>query len=202
MAKPNPSREELLAERDATQDHRMKVYSIMQCLSNQLLVRGKNHDRSKLTDKELPYFAAATALKELPYGSKKYNDQISIKSALRPALDHHYKNNRHHPEHHKNGIEDMNLIDILEMLSDWLAAGLRHGPDHNIFNSINVNRYRFRIKKDLAKIMWSTAIDVFGEEPEQGYEMCLINECKECGEWFDPQHTNCPKCYSLRVYEV
>jgi hypothetical protein len=37
---------------------------------------------------------------------------------MAPALKHHYENNRHHPEHFKNNIDDMNLIDLIEMLCD------------------------------------------------------------------------------------
>jgi hypothetical protein len=199
MAKPNPSKQQLARELELTQAHRSEVNNILCCVSNQLRVRGREHDKSKLTDKELPYFAQAQELKELRYGGKKYFASLE---RLKPALDHHYKNNRHHPEYHENGIPDMNLVDVMEMLSDWLAASMRHGDDHSIFKSINYNRQRFKIKKDLAQIMWNTAIDVFGEEPEEGEELTLIYECLEtaCGYWQDSWREVCPKCGSPDGY--
>ncbi len=192
MAKPEPNKEQLASELKATQEHRAEVNNILQCIANTLRVRGREHDKSKLSDKELPYFAEAQELKTLKYGSNKYFAQLE---KLKPALDHHYKNNRHHPEYHKNGINDMTIVDVIEMLCDWLAASMRHNDDdHSIFKSINYNRTRFKIKKDMAEIMWNTAIDVFGEEPEKGEGLTIIHECIECGHWQDPQNEWCSEC--------
>ena len=66
----------------------------------------------------------------------------SFLEALKPALDIHYANNRHHPEHFPKGIRGMDLLDLLEMICDWKASSERHA-DGNIFNSIEVNQKRF-----------------------------------------------------------
>ena len=78
-----------------------------------------------------------------------------------PALAHHYANNRHHPEHHKNGVDDMTLIDVLEMLIDWKAASERHN-DGNILKSIEKNADRFGLSPQLVKILENTAKTAFG----------------------------------------
>ena len=200
MAREKPTREMLLAERDATFEHQAVVRQGLKAVANQLIVRGRNHDKSKLTDKELPYFAMSDSLKKLPYGSEKYYEQFT--RMLKPAVTHHHANNRHHPEYHENGIADMNLVDMTEMVVDWNASAERQGGDHNVFKSINHNRTRFRIKKDMAQLLWNTALDVLGEEPEAGYEMPIIMACVECGEWFDPQHAACQSCHSHYVIEV
>ena len=75
---------------------------------------------------------------------------------MKPILDHHYKNNRHHPEYHKNGIDDMNLIDLVEMFCDWLAATKRHA-DGDIMKSIKHNKDRFKMNEQLVKIFENTA---------------------------------------------
>jgi hypothetical protein len=199
MAKPKPSNEQLKLELEATQKHRAEVNNILHCVSNQLRSRGREHDKSKLSNKELPYFAEAQELKTLKYGSKKYFDSLA---KLKPALDHHYKNNRHHPEHHENGINDMTIVDVIEMLCDWLAATLRHDDDHNIFKSINFNRTRFKIKKDMSQIMWNTAVDVFGEEPEEGEELTIIYECLACNHWQDFRNAQCSECNYKGLREV
>lgn len=191
MAKPEPTRDELLRTRDETIDHILAVRGALDAVANVLRVRGKNHDRSKLSDEELPHFAVASSLKTLKYGSREYQKALS---QLGPALTHHYCNNRHHPEHFDNGIPDMNLVDIIEMICDWNCAAARHGEDHNIFKSINHNRMRFKIPYTMASILWNTAVDVLGEEPEEGYTMTLINECLDCGHWQDPQLEACEEC--------
>ena len=92
-------------------------------------------------------------LADVTYDSDEYKEYLG---KLKPALDHHYANNRHHPEHHKNGIDDMNLIDIVEMICDWKAASERHN-DGNIRKSIEINANRFGISPQMVKIMENTA---------------------------------------------
>jgi hypothetical protein len=74
---------------------------------------------------------------------------------IKPALVHHYQHNRHHSEHFKNGIKDMTLIDLCEMLCDWKAASLRHN-DGNIRKSIEVNQQRFNYSDELKAIFNNT----------------------------------------------
>jgi hypothetical protein len=71
------------------------------------------------------------------------------------ALQHHYDKNAHHPEHYKNGIEDMNLIDIMEMFCDWRAASMRHN-NGNLRKSIEINGERFNMSPQLVKIFENT----------------------------------------------
>ena len=99
-------------------------------------------------------------LRGVTYGSPEYAE---FRQQLKPTLDHHYANNRHHPEHFKNGIHDMTLIDILEMLMDWKASSLRHN-DGNILKSIEINQERFGFSPDLRQIMENTAKWLDGED--------------------------------------
>jgi Family of unknown function (DUF5662) len=41
---------------------------------------------------------------------------------MKPALGHHYAANRHYLEHFANGVNDVTLVDLVEMLADWKAA--------------------------------------------------------------------------------
>ena len=68
--------------------------------------------------------------------------------------------NRHHPEHHKNGIDDMTLPDILEMFADWKASSERQNSG-NILKSIEHNSGRFNINPQLVKIFENTALEMF-----------------------------------------
>jgi len=137
-----------------TWKHIHRVRTLLDFCIAKLLDRGKNHDQSKLESPEVEMFTEYTPqLAQTTFGSTEYNE---LKKKLKPALDHHYANNRHHPEHFKNGIEDMNLVDLIEMICDWKASSERHN-DGNIRKSIELNCGRFEITPQLMKILENTA---------------------------------------------
>lgn len=144
----------------ATQAHIDKVRGYVLRAINQLVSRGIEHDASKMKEPELDYFCIYTPkLKSLKYGSPEYKECLD---GLKPALDHHYAVNRHHPEHFENGIDGMTLIDLLEMLCDWKAATLRTA-DGNMEESLAFNRKRFKISDQLFNILTNTVRDLFNE---------------------------------------
>lgn len=119
----------------------------------ELLNRANNHDRTKLMAPEVQIFTEYTPkLAGCTYGSKEYNRYLK---EMKKALDHHYEVNRHHPEHFENGINDMTLIDLIEMLCDWMAAVKRH-DDGDICESLAINKKRFGISKQLSQILENT----------------------------------------------
>ena len=123
----------------------------------ELLNRSNNHDRTKLIAPEVQIFTEYTPkLAGCTYGSKEYNRYLK---EMKKALDHHYKVNRHHPEHFENGINDMTLIDLIEMLCDWMAAVKRH-DDGDIYKSLAINKKRFGISKQLSQILENTVRDL------------------------------------------
>ncbi len=120
----------------------------------EILKRVITHDITKLQSPEVEMFAQMThKLASLTYGSKEYTEQLEVMKTQ--ALGHHYEHNRHHPEFFSNGVEGMNLFDILEMLIDWIAAVRRH-DDGNIYDSIQHNIERFGLSSRLAIIMRNT----------------------------------------------
>ena len=84
-------------------------------------------------------------LKTLEYGSEEYKQSLI---ELKVAPEHHYSKNPHHPEYYKNGIDGMNLIDICEMLCDWIAA-VERDKNGNIKRSMEENKKRFNISDQL-----------------------------------------------------
>lgn len=138
-----------------TEAHIQKVSDYLDKCIMKLAERQAFHDWDKIGDtveKEL-FDTYTPKLKNCTYGSDEYK---SFLEGLRPALDRHYLNNRHHPEHFENGIRGMNLIDLLEMICDWKASSERHA-DGNIFNSIELNQKRFGYSDDLKEILKNTA---------------------------------------------
>lgn len=147
--------QEQKATNQDTLRHIERVRNLINLVVIELLKRGELHDQSKLVEPEVIGFTEHTSkLNSKTYLSPDYMN--SINGELKPTLEHHYANNRHHPNHFKNGIEDMNLIDIIEMLLDWKAASERHN-DGNIRKSIEGNANRFNISPQLVTIFENTA---------------------------------------------
>lgn len=140
--------------RQDTISHILRVRELLYIVQNKLEERGFLHDQTKLGPNEKPIYDIVTPrLRGLTYGSDEYKE--SLKS-LGPALTHHYANNSHHPEHYNNGVDGMSLLDVIEMLCDWKAAGERHA-DGSITRSLSVNRGRFKICDQLQSILENTA---------------------------------------------
>jgi hypothetical protein len=136
-----------------TLKHSRRVDQLMLQLIAELQERVTKHDLSKMEEPELTMFDEFTSkLKASTYNSEEY------KGFLRdmPALAHHYANNRHHPEHFENGIDGMTVIDIVEMLCDWKAAGERHA-NGSMAQSLIEQEKRFKMSPQLVSIFTNTA---------------------------------------------
>ena len=137
-----------------TQKHIENVRKYIRFMIDKIDMRGVKHDASKLEAPEVDIFAEYTPkLSSVPFGSDEYYHNLE---QMKPALDHHYAANRHHPEHFVNGISDMTLVDIIEMFCDWKASTLRHN-DGNLLKSIETNAERFNMDGQLKQILINTA---------------------------------------------
>lgn len=138
--------------------HIHKVREYLYLMIEELDQRARLHDLSKLESPEAEIFGEFTPeLAKTEYGSKEY---LELLEKVKPAIEHHYAKNRHHPENHANGINDMTLIDLVEMLSDWKAATERN-KNGNIKKSIEHNTGRYGMSEQLAKIMQNTVREMF-----------------------------------------
>ena len=138
--------------------HKQNVIEFIQRMCGDLDRRKILHDNSKLDEPEKKIFDEYTPkLANSTYGSEEYKSYLE---GMKVALKHHYANNRHHPEHFENGIKEMNLVDLIEMLADWKAATLRHN-DGDIMKSIEINQERFGYGDELKQIFINTVKDYF-----------------------------------------
>jgi hypothetical protein len=141
---------------DSTEDtkaHIARVRQLLAVIRENLHVRASVHDESKLAEPEKSAFDEYTPkLKGTTYGSDEYKTFLA---ALKPALDHHYAANSHHPEHHARGIRGMSLLDLVEMFADWKAATERHA-DGSLAKSIEINAHRFDYGDTLQDIFENT----------------------------------------------
>lgn len=150
---------------DSTEDtnrHRIRVRSLLCLMAGMLDARGEAHDLSKLGPEEKPVFDEfIPRLAGSTYGSEEYKGFLA---AMRPALDHHYAKNSHHPEHFEDGVTGMSLFDLFEMLADWKAAGERHDGGGDIMRSLEVNAKRFSIAPQLRAILENTVREMGWKE--------------------------------------
>ena len=118
----------------------------------EMLRRGRVHDASKFSSTEKPVLDdAMPRLKGVAYGSAEWD---AVLAQMRPMLEHHFRENSHHPEHYGNeGIAGMDLFDVVEMVCDWMAAARRH-PADGVRLDLNVEK--FGIVPQLAAIIANT----------------------------------------------
>jgi hypothetical protein len=160
--------EELTAEQKLTRalatietyKHVREVRENMRKFINDLLSRSLKHDDSKFESPEAEIFGDNThLLAQTEYGSPEYH---ALLEKVKPAIEHHYAKNRHHPEHHPKGVNDMTLIDLVEMLADWKAATARN-KNGNIRKSIEINAKRYNMDAQLKQIFENTVREYFTE---------------------------------------
>lgn len=140
---------------EVTKAHINRVRELLNEAAATLNVRAFHHDRSKYDDVELGPLAQMQALidaeGQAPYGSAEYKRRTAL---LGPMLAHHYANNSHHPEHYENGVDGMDLFDVVEMFFDWKAASER-GEESAMNISTACDRYK--VSRQLTEIFRNTA---------------------------------------------
>lgn len=125
------------------QAHIENVRLNLAAFCEELQKRAAVHDDSKLSAAELPIYEAVDATSREPFGTDAYYARLA---RLKPALDHHYATNDHHPEHHENGVAGMDLATLVEMFCDWRASS------QNMEKSVNHCCDRFGIPPMLRQI--------------------------------------------------
>ena len=153
-----------IAHREHVKYHKQCVEKFCSILAERIVERGIHHDDSKLEDPEYTIFSEHEFDKKREYGSEQYYK--NLETNLKQAIDHHYEANRHHPEHFEEGISGMNLVDLVEMVSDWIAAAGYHKSKFE--DIVKHNAFRFGMSKQLQHIILNT------------YEE--IKHIKDCGE--------------------
>jgi hypothetical protein len=146
---------------DSTQetlDHIERVRDLISSVVAGLYKRAHVHDASKLQEPEKSAFdTLSQKLKDVTYGSEEYRSALR---EIKPALQHHYAHNAHHPEHWENGILDMSLLDLIEMFADWKAATERMKDGGDLGRSLLLNKDRFGIDDQLYYVLVNTAMEM------------------------------------------
>jgi hypothetical protein len=145
--------QDLLTHDSETLKHVNEVRANIWTLIRELDNRAAVHDASKFEEPERSVFAEnMPKLAKTEYGTPAYDELLK---EVRVAIDHHYSKNTHHPEHWPNGIDDMDLLDLVEMLCDW-AAAVKRNKNGNVHKSIEHNQERFNMSPQLSQIFRNT----------------------------------------------
>lgn len=133
--------------------HKDGVRDYLSFIVNLLASRALTHDNSKSSDEEYKYYKMANSVNRNDF--KSYEEYLNyIKPTLDKGLKHHYNVNRHHPEYFDNGIDDMTLIDILEMIVDWKISIEQNGKD--LYEEIEYNFDKYNVSEQLKKVILNT----------------------------------------------
>lgn len=111
----------------------------------ELLNRQLNHDRSKLNNPEWSRVLHKFDKEEFPMSEQD----------LDQAKHHHYAHNRHHPQKFENGIDDMNIFDIVEMIIDWI--GDAYADKEDVKDTIKRKAEEYNINPQLINIFLNTS---------------------------------------------
>jgi Family of unknown function (DUF5662) len=140
-------------------DHKQRVAGYMQIVANELFRRAAIHDNSKFLPEEFEiYEQVFPELQKHAFGSAQMK---AAYEQLGPALEHHFQVNRHHPEYFEHGIDDMNLIDILEMVCDWCAASAR--SQTGIQKGLLLNKQKFKIDDRVFGMIERTVVELMSK---------------------------------------
>ena len=101
-----------LATNAETWKHIDMVMRLLAGMQIELMKRQFTHDRSKLAPPEVAAFTEYTPkLAASTYGSEEYKQFLE---GMKPALDHHYAHNRHHPEFFYNRPENQEPLRLMQ----------------------------------------------------------------------------------------
>ena len=131
--------------------HTCSIRTNLAKIASDLICRSAVHDDKKLSDEQLVrYIARHQEIHSLKYGSP---EREPVEAKYKDLLKTHHSEYRHHPEHFKNGIDDMNLVDVIEMLCDWAAAG------KDLDGSLEKSEKEYCISPQLMKLIRNTIKD-------------------------------------------
>lgn len=139
-----------------TYEHIGRVRELVHGVASDLYERARVHDASKLVSPEVEVFDRISfKLKDTDYGSEEYRQTLRDN---KEGIEHHQLNNDHHPEFHGDDrVMNMNLVQLIEMICDWKAAGERHADGGDLHRSIEIGLERHGYGPEVARLLHNTA---------------------------------------------
>lgn len=139
--------------------HKMRVKKWATKFSSILLARAESHDDSKLREPEITGWHMMDREPRYKYGSSQYNDKLQRYHWL---MELHWSQNRHHPEYWDlhTDEKDKDLIDVLEMMIDWLSYKDVISVVEAI-ELVDTQTQRYNISEELSDLIKNTVLNYF-----------------------------------------
>lgn len=138
-----------------TYKHIARVRKLLGQFAVEMIRRGDRHDDSKFEPIELEPLQRMQDLIDqegnAQFGTAEYERRTAM---LGDMITHHRENNSHHPEFYPNGVDGMDLFDLVEMFYDWKAASER-GESATMNLAAACDKYR--ISSQTRSILFNTA---------------------------------------------
>lgn len=138
-----------------THKHIARVRQLLGEFAIEMIKRGDRHDASKFEPVELEPLQRMQDLidreGQAQFGTPQYAERTAM---LGEMIVHHRANNSHHPEFYPNGVDGMDLFDLVEMFFDWKAASERgESPTMNLVAACD----KYQISSQMRSILFNTA---------------------------------------------
>ena len=137
--------------------HKKSVRKKLMFIASEITKRAVSHDDSKLQTPELEWLIQMDKEPKYQYGTPEYFDKMR---RWEKFFKHHYKNNRHHPDHFSNGVSDMTIVDLCEYVSDIISYYDELHPEGAI-KTIAAQAERFKLDDQLVQILKNTLLEYF-----------------------------------------
>jgi len=147
---------------DTILKHKKSVRDKLLFLSEELRKRAEEHDNSKLQFPEIEWLIEMDKEPRCQYGTKEYYEKMN---RWKKFFVHHYTQNKHHPDHYSNGIDDMDLVDITEFLVD-VVSYYEVLQAHDGEKVLDDQEKRFQISGQLRNVLSNTLINYFSNVGE------------------------------------
>lgn len=138
-----------------THRHISRVRELLGEFAIEMIKRGDRHDKSKFEQIELEPLQRMQDLIDAEgpaeFGTQEYKRRTDL---LGDMIEHHRANNSHHPEFYENGVNGMDLFDLVEMFFDWKAASER---GESCVMNLSRACQKYEINPQLEEIMTNTA---------------------------------------------
>jgi len=132
--------------------HIKKVSTNINEIAIEVIKRSIKHDESKFESPEREELDKVVPIIKQGKDAPNYKQ---AKLGAESLMKVHKSKNSHHPEFYKNGIDGMNLLDIIEYLSDMKAESKDNLEEILLKNSkkYNWSEQLLNIMKNTAKIL-------------------------------------------------
>lgn len=137
--------------------HRKNVKDKIEFFIKKLQDRANNHDISKLKQPEIEWLIQMDKESSFPYGSPQYYEKMK---KWEKFFEHHYKENRHHPNHFADGIQGFNIVDLVEFIAD-ITSYLENMHPGDAIRIIDEQKERFGFDDQIAQILKNTLFEYF-----------------------------------------